>query len=171
MYPVNGDGGGSSSGGSTPVIYQSWTLTLNWSLAPGCPNPDYFEVVAWWIPNAWVASHAYASGDVVLNGGNCYQCTGAGTSAGSGGPTGTGSTITDNTCTWSYQGASGANNSAFWLFSPKASPDGTFRTLGVIFQASTTLPAIQAAVRSVYLGGQTGPVTFKAYMKGGTPIV
>jgi hypothetical protein len=54
-------------------------------------------------PGAWVLSTAYVIGDTVLNDtNNIYICTVAGTSAGSGGPTGTGTGITDNTVTWDY---------------------------------------------------------------------
>jgi hypothetical protein len=51
---------------------------------------------------AWAASTLFDSGVVCLNGGNYYQCTTAGKSAGSGGPTGTGAGIADGTCVWSY---------------------------------------------------------------------
>lgn len=52
---------------------------------------------------AWTGSHAYVYGDLVTNSSNIYRCTVAGTSAASGGPTGTGSTpITDGTVTWVY---------------------------------------------------------------------
>lgn len=51
---------------------------------------------------AWVASTAYAYGDERSNGGNTYVCKTAGTSASSGGPTGTTSEITDGTCVWDY---------------------------------------------------------------------
>lgn len=51
---------------------------------------------------AWVASTAYAYGDERSNGGNTYICKTAGTSASSGGPTGTTSEITDGTCVWDY---------------------------------------------------------------------
>lgn len=51
----------------------------------------------------WAISTAYAVGDVVQNdGGKVYRCTTAGTSAGSGGPTGTGAAITDNTVVWEF---------------------------------------------------------------------
>jgi len=55
---------------------------------------------------AWTASTAFVVGDKVTN--NTidtifnYECTTAGTSASSGGPTGTGSSITDGTVTWKY---------------------------------------------------------------------
>lgn len=56
---------------------------------------------------AWAPATAYAQGDLVTNdSGKLYRCTVAGTSAGSGGPTGTGTgNITDNTVTWLYCGA------------------------------------------------------------------
>lgn len=54
---------------------------------------------------AWAATTAYNVGDRRTNGGNAYQCTIAGTSAGSGGPTTTGSAIVDGGVTWRYLGA------------------------------------------------------------------
>ena len=52
---------------------------------------------------AWAASYAYALGDYAINdSGKLYTCSTAGTSAGSGGPTGTGSGITDGTAEWDY---------------------------------------------------------------------
>jgi len=51
---------------------------------------------------AWTGSTAFALNDRVVNGGNGYQCITAGTSAASGGPTGTGSEITDGTAAWKY---------------------------------------------------------------------
>jgi len=53
---------------------------------------------------AWQASTPYVLNQQVNNGGNTYICTTAGTSAGSGGPTGTGSGITDGTAVWNYVG-------------------------------------------------------------------
>lgn len=59
----------------------------------------------WMLSAAWAATTAYTAGQVVTNGGNYYICYAAGTSAGSGGPTGTGAgPITDNTVTWYYFG-------------------------------------------------------------------
>jgi len=55
---------------------------------PGAPN--------------WAASTAYAVGAQVTNGSNVYTCVTAGTSASSGGPTGTGTGIADNTCVWNF---------------------------------------------------------------------
>lgn len=57
---------------------------------------------------AWQAAHAYIVGDVVTNGGHAYRCIVAGTSAGSGGPTGTtfGTSIGDGAgaLAWTYIG-------------------------------------------------------------------
>lgn len=52
---------------------------------------------------AWIASTAYVVGDLVKNDTTrIYECVTAGTSASSGGPTGTGSAISDGTASWNY---------------------------------------------------------------------
>jgi len=56
----------------------------------------------------WTASTAYAVTDRVINdGGRTYSCTTAGISAGSGGPTGTATAITDGTVVWAFVAAGG----------------------------------------------------------------
>jgi len=50
----------------------------------------------------WVATTPYVAGNRVVNGGNVYVCTSPGTSAGSGGPSGTGSGIIDGGVIWSF---------------------------------------------------------------------
>ena len=50
----------------------------------------------------WAASTSYAVGDVKRNSGNVYECIKAGTSDGSGGPSGEGDEIVDNSCTWKF---------------------------------------------------------------------
>ena len=57
--------------------------------------------------SAWAASTVYAAGQRVTNNGNVYLCTTGGTSAGSGGPSGGGATIADNTAVWQYLSAVG----------------------------------------------------------------
>lgn len=66
------------------------------------PNIIGFDIFQEGGEAAWFASTTYALGDVRSNGGNAYQCIGAGTSAGSGGPTGTNASIVDGTVTWKY---------------------------------------------------------------------
>jgi hypothetical protein len=55
---------------------------------------------------AWAATTAYSVGDLRQNGSpaNIYRCITAGTSAASGGPTGTGTSISDGTVTWRFIG-------------------------------------------------------------------
>lgn len=53
---------------------------------------------------AWTASTAYTIDRIVNNGSKSYKVTIAGTSASTGGPTGTGTGITDGSVTWAYQG-------------------------------------------------------------------
>lgn len=58
------------------------------------------------VTRAWAAATAYVVGDEVTNdSGKRYICDTAGTSAGSGGPTGTGANIADNTAQWDYVAA------------------------------------------------------------------
>ena len=54
--------------------------------------------------NAWQASTAYVIGDQVVNGGQIYTCDTAGTSASSGGPSGTSNDIVDGTARWDHSG-------------------------------------------------------------------
>lgn len=57
------------------------------------------------VSQPWVASAAFAVGQQVnADSGKVYKCTTAGTSASSGGPTGTGASITDGGCVWQYIG-------------------------------------------------------------------
>lgn len=56
----------------------------------------------------WTASTDYALRDTVSNQGNIYECTTAGQSASSGGPTGTGDSITDGTAVWVWRRVDGA---------------------------------------------------------------
>lgn len=70
--------------------------------------------------SAWAPTTAYSAqsgatvgvavaGSLVTNdSGKIYYCTQSGTSAGSGGPTGTGTGIVDGTCAWNYVGAGAA---------------------------------------------------------------
>ena len=57
----------------------------------------------------WAASTVYAVADIVRNSGNVYKCIKAGTSDGSGGPSGEGDEIVDNTATWEYLRDGGIN--------------------------------------------------------------
>ena len=80
------------------------------------PNSGYGDIDIWNINGtactvdydygSWQASTAYVVGDIVTNdSGKVYTCDTAGTSAGSGGPTGTGANITDGSARWDYTSA------------------------------------------------------------------
>lgn len=57
---------------------------------------------------AWQPTHVYSVGTTITNGGNSYTCVAPGTSAASGGPTGTGSGIIDGTAGWNFTGSAPA---------------------------------------------------------------
>lgn len=69
---------------------------------------DSLATVALVAAPAWTGSHAYALGDVVANAGRVFYATAAGTSAASGGPSGSGTAIVDGTVTWRSLGAGAA---------------------------------------------------------------
>lgn len=56
------------------------------------------------VSQQWFASTAFAVNQQVHNGSSVYRCTSAGTTAASGGPSGTAAAITDGGVTWAYVG-------------------------------------------------------------------
>lgn len=73
---------------------------------------------------AWASATAYALGALRSNNGQIYIATTAGTSAGSGGPSGTNSAITDNTVVWAWVAAGSAAVSVD-VTASEAGADGT----------------------------------------------
>lgn len=76
------------------------------------PTPTATEILSYryqseyWVRRNWQPSTAYVVGDIVVNdSGKIYTCDTAGTSASSGGPTGTSTNITDGTTRWDYTSA------------------------------------------------------------------
>ena len=71
-------------------------------------QPGYWTAITnavGYLAKTWAISTAYTrTGDTVVNGANVYYLVTPGTSASSGGPTGTGAGITDGTCVWNYLG-------------------------------------------------------------------
>jgi hypothetical protein len=61
---------------------------------------------------AWTSKSYSVNNTVTNDGGKVYICTTAGASAGSGGPTGTGTGIVDNVAKWNYIGASASTATA-----------------------------------------------------------
>ena len=71
-------------------------------------DADLSWVPAWAPTTAYAAGAPFSPGDIVTNdSGKFYTCITAGTSAGSGGPTGTGADITDGTAHWQYTRGAG----------------------------------------------------------------
>lgn len=90
-----------NTGGNTYGDHTRGELVLNSAAAAGVPLGWSCNLTGKIAP-VWVLSTAYAVDNVRANGANVYICTTAGTSAGSGGPTGTGTSITDGTAVWDY---------------------------------------------------------------------
>jgi hypothetical protein len=93
--------------GATPVqlVGNSWPLNTGLTVRALGANGANLVYVAAQNPataTAWASGTVYAAGAKVLNNGCVYVCTVGGTSAGSGGPTGLGNAIVDNTATWSF---------------------------------------------------------------------
>ena len=73
-------------------------------------------------PLDWEATKAYSVDEEVTNdSGKIYVCDTAGTSAGSGGPTGTGANITDGTARWDYVGTASARETSIKTYLTSAS--------------------------------------------------
>ena len=99
---------------------------------------------------AWVGTTAYTVGALRANGGNVYLCITAGTSAASGGPTGTGTDITDGTAHWRYI-AAGSAAVAVAVACAAAGQDGN-RDLGVALAFESPIAGVNAAA-TVSTGG------------------
>jgi hypothetical protein len=67
-------------------------------------NSDTWTAAPAGVAVPWLPATDYEDGDHVVNGGNEYACDTDGTSAGSGGPTGTSPNITDGSTQWDYVG-------------------------------------------------------------------
>jgi hypothetical protein len=80
--------------------------TFIWNSAAASGQPiGWICTTAGFNAKNWAASTAFAVGQMVNNDtGKVYKCVTAGTSASSGGPTGTGTGISDGTVTWDYYG-------------------------------------------------------------------
>ena len=121
----------------------------------------------------WQANTAYAVGQQCANGSNLYRVTTSGTSAASGGPTGT-STSTDGTVGWTWMntakmtvsasGGTAAPTAATGItFSSSVIPAGTkfFRTSG------SATGTIGCSIESPWSNGQVGQRQVFTYSLGG----
>lgn len=99
VFALSNPGSGLASAGDAyiEVIYYPW-------IGPAYSTAGYGEGAAWSASTNYTASPYIGAGQIVRNGSNLYYLATAGTSASSGGPTGTGAGITDGGCTWNYYG-------------------------------------------------------------------
>ncbi len=90
------------------------------------------------LASIWTITTAYAVGDIRSNDTptNIYRCTIAGTSAGSGGPTGEGTAIVDGTVTWRYMG----DGDGSVVVAATATVTGP--TVGLAFQVTEIVTAV-----------------------------
>jgi hypothetical protein len=108
-YLFNANMAGSVSSGT--ISMNSITINSDTSAIPhGAQGATWFGLVGNYGINPWAQSASYTSGAQRAANGNIYTETVAScTSASSGtGPTGTGTGITDGTCSWSYVALNGA---------------------------------------------------------------
>jgi hypothetical protein len=96
------------------TVANSSMVTGDYFTIAGAAQTDYNITAAVKVAAAWAISTTYALGDLVTNdSGKLYVCRTAGISAGSGGPTGTSTAITDGTATWDYVAATGNTTKYF----------------------------------------------------------
>jgi hypothetical protein len=132
--------------------YINWqTLNSNNAAANMPTGTMWYRTISYNGKSAWVANTAYNVNDVVYNGTRFYIVTTAGTSAASGGPTGTTSNITDNNVVWAYQGS-------IYIFAT-VNADGQASPATV----SNLVPPMQAFWVRTNAGG--GTLTFKNMMR------
>lgn len=93
----------------TPAAASGSGVNLTASSAAGINDGDGFQttdvgrlVSIGHQAAAWAASTGYSLTNIVRNSGNVYECVKAGTSDGSGGPSGEGDEIVDNDVTWKF---------------------------------------------------------------------
>lgn len=86
--------------------------------------------------SAWIALHVYTAGAVVKNSSAIFFCQTGGTSAASGGPSGTSSAITDGTVVWGFVGPGTAFATISW----------TCTTTGPLTALAGTLTKIETTV-------------------------
>lgn len=94
--------GSVSSGSVNGSVFVINDDTVNMTATGGSGSTTWVNVFGNVGTTAWVPSTGYVFSQHINNNGLIYICTQAGTSASSGGPTGTGTGITDGGATWNY---------------------------------------------------------------------
>jgi hypothetical protein len=125
----------------------------------------------------WSLTTSYSVGDRVQNGSNVYVVTVAGTSASSGGPTGTGTGIVDGTVTWNYVSAVTANAIGPSLADQRAGYTGSpAKFVAVTVWKNRVWLVEKDSTRAWYLGinsiyGTATSFDFGSKMRSGGPLV
>jgi hypothetical protein len=106
----SGKGNGYNLVGNPYPSYLSWSAVYNYDAANGSTanmptGTIWYRTVNYNEKSAWTGNTPYSLNEIVYNGTRFYKVTVAGTSAASGGPTGTTAGITDGGVTWNYQGS------------------------------------------------------------------
>lgn len=138
--------------------YLSWSAVAtdptNTNETTGAKMPTgtmWFRTIDYNGKSAWTPNTSYSVDDVVYNGTRFYKVTTTGTSAATGGPTGTGTGISDNAVVWDYEGS-------VYIFATLSS-NGTPSHASV----SNLIPPMQAFWVKTNTGG--GTLTFKNTMR------
>ena len=98
--PVNHYVAGDPTNGTFGIYNRGDLALIDTAAAAGLDA--YQATLGGYLCDAWTASTAVTLGMLRHNGGNVYECITAGTTAGAGGPAGTGSSIADGTAVWKY---------------------------------------------------------------------
>lgn len=145
------------SGATNTTIAMQYTVKGKASLIPGGATAGTYYT-------PWLASTIYAVGQKVYNSSNVYVCTVAGTSASSGGPTGTGTGITDGGVTWDYVSSGSysanvaavlvaiSNNSASYLASVPIGGNDQSGGAGVIYTVDLSVAIVTTTINNVPVG-------------------
>jgi hypothetical protein len=137
--------------------YLSWSAVAADNAAANMPTGTmWYRTINYNGKSAWTPTTAYSLNEIVYNSNRFYKVTTAGTSAASGGPSGSGTGITDNEVVWNYEGS-------VYMFA-------TISASGVASPAtvSNLVPPMQA----FWVKSNGGTLTFKNTMRshntGGT---
>lgn len=139
---------------SESIYIESLGPTAFWPLNDAVSSSTAVDLAG----GAWIASTAYSVGAYRTNGGNVYVCTTAGTSASSGGPSGTGTGISDGSCVWNYSRPAYASVYGTVTFGVSASQPGDTDTGAQAGNSSSGLNGISASSWSIPAATGSGNV-------------
>ena len=109
----------------------------------------------------WTGNTAFAIGDRILNGGNGYICKTSGTSAATGGPTGTttGADIADGTVVWRYVTNVAAIGQTVLNYGDKFDSQGASRTGGLKVYLNNVLLPVGTGAGKYQINGANTTIT------------